>query len=139
MGKKVLIISTSPRKGSNSDTLAEEFARGAQEAGHEVEKVGPLGTSLPRNDTQISVGPGDVILYQGNQITIYYETNSWNFTRLAVIEGATKNALLLMDFGQNDFILKSEAIAGKQLLTVSDFIALVVKLRGGAGILKETD
>jgi hypothetical protein len=44
-----------------------------------------------------------------------------------------------MDFGQNDFILKSEAMAGKQLLTVSDFIALVVKLRGGAGILKETD
>jgi hypothetical protein len=59
-----------------------------------MEKVGPLGTSLPRNDTQISVGPGDVILYQGNQITIYYGTNSWNFTRLAVIEGATKAGLL---------------------------------------------
>ena len=39
MSKKVLIISTSPRKGSNSDTLAEEFARGAREAGHEVEKI----------------------------------------------------------------------------------------------------
>ena len=40
MSKKVLIISTSPRKGGNSDTLAEEFARGAREAGHEVEKIG---------------------------------------------------------------------------------------------------
>ena len=40
MSKKVLIISTSPRKGGNSDTLAEEFARGAKEAGHEVEKSG---------------------------------------------------------------------------------------------------
>lgn len=40
MSKKVLIISTSPRKGGNSDTLAEEFARGAKEAGHEVEKIG---------------------------------------------------------------------------------------------------
>jgi hypothetical protein len=59
-----------------------------------MEKVGPLGASLPRNDTQISVGPGDVILYQGNQITIYYGTNSWSFTRLAVIEGATKDGLL---------------------------------------------
>jgi hypothetical protein len=59
-----------------------------------MEKVGLLGTSLPRNDTQISVGPGDVILYQGNQITIYYGTNSWSFTRLAVIEGATKDGLL---------------------------------------------
>ena len=40
MSKKVLIISSSPRKGGNSDTLAEEFARGAREAGHEVEKIG---------------------------------------------------------------------------------------------------
>ena len=40
MSKKVLIISTSPRKGGNSDTMAEEFARGAREAGHEVEKIG---------------------------------------------------------------------------------------------------
>lgn len=59
-----------------------------------MEKVGPLGTDLPRNDTQISVGAGDVILYQGNQITIYYGTNSWNFTKLAVIEGVTKESLL---------------------------------------------
>lgn len=59
-----------------------------------MEKVGSLGTNLPRNDTQISVGAGDVILYQGNQITIYYGTNSWSFTKLAVIEGATKESLL---------------------------------------------
>lgn len=50
------------------------------------EKVGPLGTSLSRNDTQITTQPGDVILYQGNQITIYYGTNSWSFTRLARID-----------------------------------------------------
>lgn len=39
MSKKILIISTSPRKGGNSDTLAEEFARGAREAGNQVEKI----------------------------------------------------------------------------------------------------
>lgn len=49
------------------------------------EKVGPLGTTLTRNDTQITTQPGDVILYQGNQITIYYGTNSWSFTKLARI------------------------------------------------------
>ena len=59
-----------------------------------MEKVGSLETTLPRNDSQISVGAGDVILYQGNQITIYYGTNSWSFTKLAVIEGATKESLL---------------------------------------------
>lgn len=50
------------------------------------EKVGPLGTTLTRNDTRITTEPGDVILYQGNQITIYYGTNSWSFTRLARID-----------------------------------------------------
>lgn len=39
MSKKILIISTSPRKGGNSDTLAGEFARGAREAGNQVEKI----------------------------------------------------------------------------------------------------
>ena len=55
----------------------------------DMEKVGSLPTALPRSDAQISVGPGDVVLYQGNQITVYYGTNSWNFTKLAHIEGAT--------------------------------------------------
>ena len=57
------------------------------------EKVGPLGTDLVRNDTQITTQPGDVILYQGNQITIYYGTNSWRFTRLGHIEGVTPQEL----------------------------------------------
>lgn len=38
MKKQILIISTSPRRGGNSDRLADEFARGAGEAGHRVEK-----------------------------------------------------------------------------------------------------
>ncbi|MDD5929339.1 MAG: cyclophilin-like fold protein [Spirochaetales bacterium] len=57
------------------------------------EKVGPLGTKLPRNDTQITTQAGDIILYQGNQITIYYDTNSWNFTRLGKIDGVTQAEL----------------------------------------------
>lgn len=39
MSKKVLIISSSPRKGGNSDTLCEEFKRGAEEADNKVEKI----------------------------------------------------------------------------------------------------
>jgi hypothetical protein len=53
------------------------------------EKVGDLPASLPRNDTSITTEPGDIILYQGNKITIYYNTNSWNFTRLGKVEGVT--------------------------------------------------
>ena len=39
MGKKVLILSASPRKGGNSDTLCDQFLRGAKESGHQAEKV----------------------------------------------------------------------------------------------------
>ena len=39
MSKKVLILSSSPRKGGNSDLLCDEFMKGAKEAGHNVEKI----------------------------------------------------------------------------------------------------
>ena len=58
------------------------------------EKVGGLPWTLPRNDASITTAPGDVILYQGDQITIYYDENTWSFTRLAKIQGATKESLL---------------------------------------------
>ena len=57
------------------------------------EKVGPLPKSLPRNDKQITTSAGDIILYQGNQITIYYDKNSWNFTRLGKVDGLSQSEL----------------------------------------------
>ncbi len=58
------------------------------------EKVGPLPWALPRNDETITTEPGDVILYQGDQITIYYDENTWRFTRLAKIGSVTRDELL---------------------------------------------
>ena len=46
MSKKILILSTSPRKNSNSDALAEQFAKGAQQAGHQVEKISLIGKDI---------------------------------------------------------------------------------------------
>lgn len=66
-----------------------------------MEKVGPIGTDLPRNDEQISTGAGDIILYQGNSLVIYYDTNSWNLTRIGKIEGVTGEELLEA-FGDGD-------------------------------------
>ena len=57
------------------------------------EKVGFLGTALPRNDEQITTEPGDLILYQGNQVTIYYDVNSWSFTRLGKVQGLSQTEL----------------------------------------------
>ena len=57
------------------------------------ESVGDIGFTLPTNNTQITTSAGDVILYQGRNICLYYATNSWNFTRLGRITNATQSEL----------------------------------------------
>ena len=57
------------------------------------EKVGSIGSSLPRNDKQIATTAGDIMLYQGNQITIFYNNNSWSYTRLGKVNGVTQTEL----------------------------------------------
>lgn len=58
------------------------------------EKVGPLGYTFPQNNEQITTIPGDLILYQGNNLCIYYDTNSWNFTRIGKIDDATQEEIV---------------------------------------------
>ena len=50
------------------------------------EKVGALGTSLPSSDRPTTTQAGDIVLYQGDQIVLFYGSNSWNYTRLGQIE-----------------------------------------------------
>ena len=57
------------------------------------EKVGNIGISLPQNNESVTTTAGDVILYQGNNICIYYDTNSWTFTRLGKIEGMSMDEI----------------------------------------------
>ncbi|MGN0508290.1 MAG: flavodoxin, partial [Ruminococcus sp.] len=57
------------------------------------EKVGALPQTLPRNDEPIDTDFGDIILYQGNQFVLYYDTNSWTFTRLGHIDNITNEEL----------------------------------------------
>ena len=53
------------------------------------EQVGSLGTRLPRNDAGTTTRPGDIVLYSGDQIVIFYGSNSWSYTRLGHVAGAT--------------------------------------------------
>lgn len=46
------------------------------------EQVGSLGTSLPRDDVETTTNAGDIVLYSGNQIVMFYGSNSWAYTRL---------------------------------------------------------
>ena len=84
---------------SSVEALKERLAQGpltiAMTDYGDMEKVGALGFSLPRNDTSITTGPGDLILYQGSSLVIYYDTNSWNFTRLGKVDGVTTRAQML--------------------------------------------
>ena len=59
----------------------------------EFEKVGPLPQSLPTNDEPIDTDSGDLILYQGRNFVLYYDRNSWTFTRLGWIHGISQEDL----------------------------------------------
>ncbi len=72
-----------------------------------MEKVGSLGTSLPRNDELITTEPGDIILYQGSALVIYYAPNSWDFTRLGKIDNITQDKLKSI-LGDGDVTVKLE-------------------------------
>lgn len=58
-----------------------------------MEKFGRLGRQLPRNDEHITTQAGDVILSEGNLLVIYYAPNTWNFTRLGIIQNKTEKEL----------------------------------------------
>lgn len=53
------------------------------------EKVGPLGARLPAADRQTTTQPGDIVLYQGDQIVMFYGSNAWSYTRLGRIDDLT--------------------------------------------------
>ncbi len=59
------------------------------------EKVGSLGKSLTRSDKQTTTESGDIVLYSGNNIVIFYGSNSWSYTRFGKIDDLTdwENAL----------------------------------------------
>lgn len=58
------------------------------------EKVGALPWELPRSDTSLVTVPGDLVLYQGNQITIYYGENHWSLTLLGRLQIPSAQALI---------------------------------------------
>ena len=53
------------------------------------EQVGSIGQSLPRDDRQTTTTSGDIVLYSGNQLVVFYGSNSWAYTRLGHITDQT--------------------------------------------------
>ena len=57
------------------------------------EQVGSIGTNLPANDVQTTTSAGDIVLYSGNQMVVFYGSNSWAYTRLGHITDKTNEEL----------------------------------------------
>lgn len=79
---------------SSTEALVAQLQKGdityeAHDYGN-FEKVGPLGYTFPENNETIHTVPGDLILYQGSNLCIYYDTNSWSFTRIGKLDNMTQ-------------------------------------------------
>lgn len=57
------------------------------------EQVGSLPQSFSRNDVQTTTQPGDIVLYSGNQLVIFFGSNSWSYTKLGHISGLSADEL----------------------------------------------
>lgn len=74
---------------------------------------GALGFSLPTSNQQITAQPGDVILYNGSNICLFYGSNSWSYTRLGKIDGLTGNELsTFLKAGQNNISVTLSLTSG---------------------------
>lgn len=110
VGDNVFTIYT--EDNSSAEAFMEKIKQGnVQIEMHDYgdfEKVGDLPWDLPTNDEEMTTVPGDVILYEGNQITIYYDENTWNFTKLGHINATPEEI--------------QEAFGGKDDITAEFFV-----------------
>ncbi len=68
---------------------------------------GALGFSLPTSNEQITAQPGDIVLYNGSNICMFYGSNSWSYTRLGHIDGLTESELkTFLKAGQSGISVK---------------------------------
>ncbi|MBR5725957.1 MAG: hypothetical protein IKX56_04390 [Muribaculaceae bacterium] len=90
--KSAMLVSNSSTEALMAQLQLGDITYQAHDYG-DFEKVGPLGYTFPQNNEQITTVPGDLILYQGSNLCIYYDTNSWNFTRIGKIDNASQEEI----------------------------------------------
>lgn len=97
------------------------------------EKVGALGRSLPTSNQQITTEAGDVILYSGNQIVLFYGSNTWSYTRLGRIQYTTLDELksfLKAGQGRVSVTLSAEATSSLKPTTATRHNEKVYAMNG---------
>lgn len=127
MGKKVLILSGSPRKGGNSDTLCDQFANGAAEAGHMAEKVyvhdlniGYCTACYTCKDSRICVQEDDMAALLEklvNAEVIVLATPVYFYTMNGQMKVMIDRTLpRYMEIKKKDFYFIATAAAGKRMM-----------------------
>ena len=71
------------------------------------EQTGSIGQSIVRNDSQIDVVPGDIVLYNGNAISVFYHNSSWLYTRLGHITLDNSELNNLLNKPSVTFVIKA--------------------------------
>ena len=83
-------------ENATAKALAEKLKSGSvtvEMKANGFEHYGPLGFSLERHDEQISAVSGDIMLYNGNNICVFYGSNTWSYTPLGKVDGKTADEL----------------------------------------------
>lgn len=72
------------------------------------EQVGSLGKTYPRDDHQVTTQCGDIVLYSGNNIVVFYGSNSWSYTRLGKMKLQESEVVSLLSHGNVVLRLSAE-------------------------------
>ena len=72
------------------------------------EQTGSIGQSIARNDIQMDTEPGDIVLYNGNAISVFYAPSSWSYTKLGHINLTNSELNTLLNKDNVTFVLKGE-------------------------------
>ena len=103
---------------------------------------GPLGFALPTSNEQVNAQPGDIVLYNGSNICLFYGSNSWSYTRLGHIDGLTESQLrTFLKAGESNISVTLSITApaagikgdvnGDGEVSIGDVSALIDVLLGG--------
>ena len=92
---------TDTQKGTTVEEKAQDLRKMSSEKSLEIkmsmyddfEQVGEIGKSLPADDENITTAPGDIMLYSGSNIVVFYGSNTWDYTRLGKIKGLSESEL----------------------------------------------
>ncbi|MBQ3635073.1 MAG: hypothetical protein II951_05585 [Bacteroidales bacterium] len=121
IGSKTLPVVLDDNSATEALTAALQEGDIAYEANDYggFEKVGSIGSMLPTEDAQTTTQPGDVVLYNGSQIVLFYGSNTWSYTRLGRIEYTSAEELeAFLKAGQGNVVVRLSASSAPTAISV---------------------